>query len=91
MQGDSVQGAPREGAVPIGRRCRTDRLVLCAGGTALAFTADLTLISSPCSVRTGFGALSMYNGKTPGLPSLVGSKPESFRNCNKVVVVIAWF
>jgi hypothetical protein len=32
--------------------------------------------------------LSMYNGNTPGLPSLVGRKPESFRNCNNVVVVL---
>jgi hypothetical protein len=30
----------------------------------------------------------MYNGNTPGLPSLVGRKPESFRNCNNVVVVL---
>jgi hypothetical protein len=66
----------------------TDPLDSYAAATALAFTPDLTLISRPCSVQTGFGALlSMYNGNTPPLPSLVGKKPESFRNCNQVVVV----
>jgi hypothetical protein len=28
----------------------------------------------------------MYNVKTPGLPTAVGRKPESFRNCNRLLM-----
>jgi hypothetical protein len=56
--------------------------------SALTFTPDLTLISSPCSVHAGFECLlSMYNVKNPACPVLCGRKPESFRNCNEDVVV----
>jgi hypothetical protein len=33
----------------------------------------------------------MYNVKTPGLPTLVGRKPESFRNCNKWLLWLMGF